>query len=129
MGVMPNIGAIGAKRDYSKGVFMWHPVKDGARRVDTEESYKEAQREGWTEAYRQQEYPKMMHHVIPELSREAKSEEDEQSLLEQGYEYSPATFTEKKAVQAKIAQAKAELKELEKKDRLLSDASEMKKAG
>jgi hypothetical protein len=125
--MVPNIGVVNIKRDFSKGVYLWHPTQQGARRVTTEDGFTEASREGWTEKYRQQDYPKMMHHVIPTLSKEVNSEDEEQALLEQGYEYSPAAFTEKKAVEAKIAATKAELRELEKKDRLLADTS-MKKA-
>ena len=114
MAVMPNIGVVNMKRDHSKGTYLWHKEKLGYRRVTTEEEFTEAKREGWDEKYVSQELPRMMHHPVPDQSRVANTQEEVEALINQGYELDPKAFTEKKIIDAKIAQVEAELRQLNK---------------
>ena len=117
---IPNVqnqGAVQMKEKFPQ--WLYHQTLEGARRVDTAEDKVEAQREGWREGYRQQDYPKMMHHPMPELSMLANNEEEEQRLLDAGYALSPKAFDEEREVVARIATKKAELEDLLKKDKML----------
>jgi len=125
---MPNIGTIGSKRDFSKGVYLWHPEKEGTRRVDTQESYDEAIRDKWTEKYREQHYPRIMHSPNPDLSRIAHNKEEEDDLLAQGFELDPKAFTSKQVVDARIAAVEAELRQLRSNKKEIDTKDGMKRA-
>jgi len=120
---VPNItnagttGAVTMKEQFPQ--YLYHPTLLGSRRVDDEDEKLEARREGWREGYRYQEYPKMLHHPIPERSRVVNNKEEEDELVAQGYAYSPAEFTNEKILEARIAESRATLLDLEKKREVL----------
>lgn len=100
--------------------YLYHPDKEGFRRVDDLKEKTEAVREGWSAGYRHQEYPKMMYHVVLE-PKEVKNEEEELALIDAGWEKSPVAFSEEKVIDTKIAQNKAEAKELANKKAILKE--------
>ena len=100
--------------------FLYHPSKEGSRRVDDMKEKTEAVRDGWNAGYKHQDYPKMMYHVVMEPTV-VNNEEEEIALIEAGWEKSPVAFSEEKAIDAKIAQNKVEAKELANKKAIIKE--------
>ena len=113
-----NIGQVIKKKEWP--IFLYHSTLMGARRVNNDAEETEALREGWKAGYRHQTYPRTMYHVV-QPPKNVENEDEELALRELGWEDSPATFTEAKAVQAKILETEVTLKELKKKREIIKE--------